>query len=143
MAQRTLSFLARYDVPPEVLWEVVTDHEGMSRWLGVPVRVVAGPAEGGVGTVRRISAGPLALDEEVVVHEPPHRMVYRVVRGAPMLRYHRAEMQVGAWGGEQSQLEWNIVLDSRFPGVAAAVAGVLGPRINRGLRSLARVLDEG
>jgi len=142
MAQRTLSFLARYDVPPEVLWGVVTDHEGMVRWLGVPVKVVAGPAEGGVGTVRRIGAGPLRIDEEVVVCEPPRRMVYRIVRGAP-LRYHRAEMQVEPWGEGGSQLEWNITLDSGVPGVAETVANVLRSRINQGLRTLASVMDEG
>lgn len=143
MAQRTLSFLARFDVPPPILWEVVTDHEGMKRWLGTPVKVVAAPVDGGVGTVRRISAGPLALDEEVLVHEPPRRMVYRIVRGMPLLRYHRGEMRVEPWGEGGSQLEWDIVLASRVPGVAEGIAAVLGSRINRGLRTLSSLLDEG
>lgn len=142
MAQRTLSFLARYDVPPDILWEVATDHEGMSRWLGVPVKVVAAPPDGGVGTVRRISAGPVSIDEEVVVHEPPRRMVYRIVRGAPMIRYHRAEVRVEPWGDGGSQLAWSIVLASSIPGVARGVGAVLSARINQGLRKLAALLEE-
>lgn len=142
MPRRTLSFLARYPVPPEILWGIVTDHEGMSRWLGADVRVVAASAEGGVGTVRRISAGPLRIDEEVVAWDPPRRMVYRIVRGLP-LRYHRGEVRVAPWGDGESELAWEITIASGIPKLADAIATLLRRRINRGLRTLREILEEG
>lgn len=142
MAHQTLSFLARYAVPPEILWQVVTDHEGMGRWLGVPVKVIAAPPGGGVGTVRRIAAGPLSIDEEVVVFEPPRRMIYRIVRGLPV-RYHRGEVRISPFRDDGSELAWEITIASGVPFLAETVSGILRRRINRGLRALRDLLDEG
>ena len=142
MSRKTLSFLARYDVPPEVLFRVVTDHDGMGRWVGTPVSVIAAPPDRGVGTVRRITAGPLRIDEEVVAWDPPRRMIYRVVRGLP-LRHHRGEVRISPWGEGGSQLAWEITIVSGAPFVAEAIASVLERTINRGLMRLAEVLTEG
>ena len=141
MSRAHLSFLARYDVPPEVLFRVATDHEGMSRWVGAPVSVIAAPKDGGVGTVRRITAGPLRIDEEVVAWDPPRRMIYRVVRGLP-LRYHRGELRVSPWGDGRSQLAWEITIASSAPFVAEGIARVLERTINTGLKKLGDVLTE-
>jgi uncharacterized protein (DUF305 family) len=37
----------------ERLWEVLTDHEGMSDWIGARVSVVAGPADGRISALFR------------------------------------------------------------------------------------------
>lgn len=142
MSQRTLSFLARYDVPPEILWGVVTDHEGMGRWMGARTHVIASPPDGGQGTVRRMKAGPFTIDEEVILYDPPRRMAYRMVRGLP-LRYHRGEVRIAPWGDGGSELSWEITVSSAIPGFTQAIATALAPRINRGLRTLAGILDEG
>ena len=141
MGRANKSFLARYDVPPDVLFGVATDHAGMGRWVGAPVKVIAAPPDGGVGTVRRISVGPLAIDEEIVLFEPPRRMIYRIVRGLP-LRYHRGEMRVSPWGDRGSQLAWEITLVSSVPFLAETIGRALERTINRGLRRLGEVLRE-
>ncbi len=141
MAQRTLSFLARYPVPPEILWGVVTDHEGMGRWLPANVKVITATPDG-VGTVRRVGVGPLSIDEEIVVLEPPRRMVYRIVRGLP-LRYHRGEVRVAPFGDGGSELAWDITIASQIPYFAQVLARALNRSINQGLRKLGQVLDEG
>lgn len=142
MGTATLSFLARYPVPPEILWQVVTDHEGMSRWAGVPVSIIAAPPDRGVGTVRRVKVGPLRLDEEVVALDPPRRMIYRMTRGLP-LRYHRGEVRVAPFGEDGSELTWEITLVSDVPFFVDATARVLRRSINRALRKLGEVLTEG
>lgn len=141
MAQQHLTLLARYDVAPEVLWQVVSDHEGMSAWAGVEVRVIAGPGDGGEGTLRRVRVLGLTIDEEIVWVTPPTdetktgRYAYRIVRGAP-LSYHRAEVTVRPWGETGSELWWEVTLDSRLPGVAAALANALRSGLNRAMESL-------
>ncbi len=123
-----------FAVPPARLWEAITDHEGMSKWAGAQVRLVArGDAEG-VGAVRRIRVGALALDEEVIYADAPRRLVYRVVRGAP-LRFHRGEMLVLP-SARGSLLRWNILLASDVPGFARVTARTLELALGRGLREL-------
>jgi hypothetical protein len=136
-----LEFLGRYDVPAEVLWSVVIDHEGMGEWLDAEVSVIAGKGDGGLGTVRRIAAGPLRIDEEVIACDPPERYVYRVIRGLP-LRYHQGEVRVVAVGEAESELHWTITVGSGVPGFAEAVDLTLKPAINRGLRRLPALLSK-
>jgi uncharacterized protein YndB with AHSA1/START domain len=140
MAQRILSFLARFSVPPERLFEVLADHEGMRSWTGADVTVIAGPGDGGLGTMRRVKIGPLTIDEEVVFFDPPHRFIYRIVRGLPV-KYHQGEVRVSPWGDGGSELHWDITLVSSIPGVVPAIAATLGPGLNRALRKLATELE--
>jgi len=140
MSQQTLSFLARYEVAPEALWAVVVDHEGMGDWLDANISVIAGPGDGGVGTVRRIKSGPLTIDEEVTVCDPPRRMVYRIVRGLPLLRYHQGEVRVSPWGDSGSELSWSITVSSAVPFFTEALGAVLRRSLNHGLDQLGQRL---
>ncbi len=136
MPQSRATFVESFAVPPETLWDVLSDHEGMSDWIGARVSVVTGPPDGGVGTVRRVHARGLAIDEEVTYADPPRRMVYRIVRGAPGVRFHRGEVLVEPWGKTGSQLTWDIIIDSPLPGLAPLMVGVLRPAIRAGLAKL-------
>lgn len=143
MGQARATFVESFAVPPERLFEVLSDHEGMSEWIGARVSVVAGPPDGGVGTVRRVRARGLAIDEEVTYSDPPRRMVYRIVRGLPVVRFHRGEILVEPWGRTGSQLTWDILVDSAVPGAARAIVAVLRPAIRAGLSRLrARLADD-
>lgn len=140
MSTQTLSFLARYAVPAEVLWSVLIDHERMGEWVDAKVSVIAGAGDGGVGTVRRVEIGPLSIDEEVIACDPPHRFVYRVTRGLPV-RHHQGEVRVEAVSDEESELHWTITLGSGVPFFAETLALPLRAGINRGLKELPAVLS--
>lgn len=143
MGQARITITESYAVPPERLWAVLADHEGMSDWIGARVTVVAGPGDGGVGTVRRVHARGLAIDEEVTYADPPRRMVYRIVRGLPVIRFHRGEILISPWGKTGAELRWDIVLESPIPGIAAAIRAVLEPGLRAGLRNLRLRLASG
>lgn len=136
MTQARATLVESFGVPPEPLFDALRDHEGMSDWVGARVNVVAGPPDGGVGTVRRVHARGLSFDEEVTYCDAPRRMVYRVVRGLPGLRFHRGEILVEPWGRTGSQLTWDIVMDWPVPGAARAVVAALQPSLRRGLFEL-------
>lgn len=123
-----------FNVPPARLWEAITDHEGMSKWTGSKVRVIARGDSTGVGVVRRVRIGALAIDEEVIYADAPRRLVYRIVRGAPV-SFHRGEMIVTPTD-HGSHLSWKILLASSVPGFARATAGTLGLALGRGVREL-------
>lgn len=136
MSQARATLVESFAVSPARLWEALTDHEGMSDWLGLRVTVVNGPRDGGVGTVRRMHARGLAFDEEVTYADPPRRMVYRIVRGVPVLRFHRGEILIEPWGQTGARLTWDILVDSAIPGVATLIARGLEPAIRQGLTKL-------
>jgi uncharacterized protein YndB with AHSA1/START domain len=140
VSQAHVTLEESFPVPPEVLFAAMADHEGMGRWTGADVRVIEGPADGGVGTVRRITNGPLSFDETVTYFDPPRRMVYRVTRGLPIVRFHRGEVLVAPWGKTGSTLRWDIRIDSRIPGVAALLTRVLGRALRDGLGHLRQEL---
>lgn len=123
-----------FAVPPARLWEALTDHEGMSKWAGARVRLIARGDADGVGAVRRIRMGALAIDEEVIYADAPRRLVYRIVRGVPV-SFHRGEMLVSPTE-RGSALTWKIMLASDVPGLARVTARTLEAALGRGLREL-------
>ena len=144
MTQQRLVFEQELGVDADRVWDAINDHEGMSRWLDARVSVLARREGTGVGTVRRIRARGIVIDEEVVYCDAPGdgrpgRLVYRIVRGAPF-RFHRGEMLVERVAAGRSRLTWDIVLASGIPGVARLGALALRPALRDGLRKLDRLL---
>ena len=78
----------RFTAAVDVVWEKVSDHCGMRRWLvpGMSVRLQreGDPAPNGKGAVRVIEGAGVRAVEEVVEFEPPNRMVYVVLSGFPI-----------------------------------------------------------
>ena len=125
-----------FSAPPEKVFQALSDNERMGSWLGARITVPI-PVEGGaVGTVRRIHAGLIHIDEKILEHQPPHRIVYRIINRVPAVRDHRGEIRIvpGAAGG--STVRWSIYLDSPLPGVAALITRVLRVAIRAGLARL-------
>ena len=123
-----------FAVPPERLWEAITDHEGMSKWAGAPVRLIARGDAHGVGALRRIRMGATSIDEEVIYADAPRRLVYRIVRGLPV-SFHRGEMLVVPTE-RGSKLTWKIMLASSVPGLARLTVRALDTALRPSLRTL-------
>lgn len=146
MSQHRLVLEQEIAATPEAVWAAITDHEGMSRWLDARVTVLARREGTGVGTVRRIRArGVLVLDEEIVyadapVEGRPGRLVYRIVRGAPV-SFHRGEMLVEPAGEGRTRLTWDVVMASPVPGLARLALLGLRPALRGGLRKLSAQLS--
>ncbi len=85
MASFTL--VREVSAPPEVVFDVLTDHRRYAEITPLRRSVLARegePAPNGVGAIRALhSIGP-PLREEVIVYEPPSRFSYRLLSGAPV-----------------------------------------------------------
>src|SRR5258705_10505009 len=71
---------------PEKVFAFYTDHVGWERWAGVKevvLRQTGDPPPNGLGAIRVIRARGMAFEEEITAFEPPRRMGYRLVAGAP------------------------------------------------------------
>lgn len=83
----TLDFSRTISAPPEVVFEVATDHRAMpsfTRFRGVELEREGDPAPNGLGAIRILRLVGPAVREEVVAYEPPRRFSYRMLSGAPV-----------------------------------------------------------
>ena len=122
---QTFSSSTPISAPPEIVWEVMTDHQLYSRWSPssrVDLEVEGSPYRNGVGAVRAFRTGPVSTREEVTAFDPPHRMAYRLLSAPLPIRNYRSEMVlVGSEDGASCALHW----DSWFEIVIPLTGGIL------------------
>ena len=71
---QTFSSSTPISAPPEIVWEVMTDHQLYSRWSPssrVDLEVEGSPDRNGVGAVRAFRTGPVSTREEVTPSTRP------------------------------------------------------------------------
>jgi uncharacterized protein YndB with AHSA1/START domain len=83
----SFSYVRQVAAPPEVVFDVLTDHRRYAEITPMrrsELEREGEPAPNGVGAIRVLrSIGP-PLREEVIVYEPPRRFSYRLLSGAPV-----------------------------------------------------------
>jgi uncharacterized protein YndB with AHSA1/START domain len=107
-----------FAAPIAEVWKVYTDHAGWSAWAGFSssrLEVEGAPDRNGTGAVRAFGSGRVTAFEEVLEFEPPKRMTYRVVKGAPMKNHH-GEV-VFEPEGEGTRVTWRCRFDPKVPGM--------------------------
>jgi uncharacterized protein YndB with AHSA1/START domain len=124
--------------PLEKVWALVSDHVGWQRWAGVQevvLRQQGDPAPNGLGAIRVLRRGGLAIEEEVIAFEPPARLGYRVVAGIPV-RDCEVEIRL-APAGAQTSVTWDVQFRPLVPGTGWLLARLLRPRLAAALAGLA------
>jgi catechol 2,3-dioxygenase-like lactoylglutathione lyase family enzyme/uncharacterized protein YndB with AHSA1/START domain len=115
-------------VPPDRVWEVLTDHEHMADWTPFKSsEVLIGPVEGGgVGTVRKLSGGPagLSLTETIVVAEKPYRMEY-TASGVPGTSFYHAFVTLEPTPAGGTRITWEAQFRSLLPGAGMITSATL------------------
>jgi uncharacterized protein YndB with AHSA1/START domain len=97
----TFTLEREVDAPPEVVFDVLTDHRRyaeISRLRRSALEREGEPAPNGVGAIRVLTAVGPPIREEIVVYERPHRFAYKVLSGLP-LRDHRGTVSLEPSGG--------------------------------------------
>jgi uncharacterized protein YndB with AHSA1/START domain len=106
---------------PEVVFDVLADGSRWQEWAGPAVprsSWAAGSPAGGVGAVRRLGLGPLSSREEIVEHDPPHRLAY-VLRSGEALHHYRAKVDLQAQPDGGTHIVWSGTVETPVPGLAA------------------------
>jgi len=122
----SFTFVRQIAAPPEVVFDVLTDHRGYSDLT--PVRRVelereGEPAPNGVGAIRVLHLVGPPLREEVLAYEPPSRFSYTVLSGLPV-RDHVGTVELTPHEGG-TKVVYAVRTHPTLPLVGAAVvAGV-------------------
>ena len=125
--------------PPEKVFAFYTDHVGWERWAGVRevvLRQTGDPPPNGLGAIRVIRARGRAIEEEITAFEPPRRMGYRLVAGAPV-RDHAGEVRFEP-DAAGTRVTWTVSFRPLVPGTGWLVRRML----ERGLRDVLTALAE-
>jgi uncharacterized protein YndB with AHSA1/START domain len=126
-----IHFNRQVAVPPEVVWEVLADHRGMTGWT--PVRKAelereGDPAPNGVGAIRVLHAVGPPIREEITVFEPPRLFEYKMLSGAPVRNYLGRVLLEPADAG--TEVDWTVTLTPRLPAAHLVVRQVISSLIS-------------
>ena len=138
MAQHQVHVSRDFTLPVEDVYALLSDHNRLSRVLGVPVKRIrdaVGDDVNGVGSVRLIGVAPLGIEETVTAAEPNRLIRYRISKGGAPVKNHSGELTFSKTA-EGSRVNWVIDFDSSLPVAGTVVRLALGAAINRGLRRI-------
>lgn len=142
MALHEITMDYRFECPPQLLFDRLTDHEGFGRLMGQRIeRVTTAPGEhpNGLGAVRRIYILPfLSFDETVTAFEPPSFMQYKVSRGSP-IKDHCGELRFTPEAGG-TRLHYRICFAPKLPGTGWLLALAIKAPIEKVLKTLQKTV---
>ncbi len=124
---------------PEKVFAFYVDHVGWERWAGVKevvLRQKGDPPPNGLGAIRVIRARGMAFEEEITAFEPPRRMGYRLVAGAP-IRDHAGEVRFDP-DASGTRVTWTIRFRPLVPGTGWILRRVLERELRGVLAALAQ-----
>ena len=128
--------------PPSRVWSVLSDHEGLPRWM--PVREVVrrrsgSPEPNGVGAIRTFRGMGLVVEEQITGWKPGERLEYVLTEGAPV-RDYTGEMVLESTDGS-TLVRWSVRFRPLIPGTGG-LAGARGAgRSHPGLARLKRMIE--
>jgi uncharacterized protein YndB with AHSA1/START domain len=121
----SFTFVREVAAPPEVVFDVLSDHRGFAKFTPSMRRSTlereGEPGPNGVGAIRVFTfAGPLR--EEVLTYEPPMRLSYTMLSGAP-LRDHVGTLELTP-SGTGTRFVYAVRTTPTLPLVGPAVVAV-------------------
>ncbi len=123
---------------PQVFAELA-EHENLEGALGAKITRVRDGSDGtrnGVGSTRRLKAGPLPPFEETVTEVKADELIRYEISSRSLLTGHQGVQWLSDAPGGGTHLHWEIVFGSRIPGLAAIGARGLRRTIPAALPAL-------
>jgi uncharacterized protein YndB with AHSA1/START domain len=134
----SFTFVREVAAPPEVVWDVLTDHRRYAEitpMRGSELEREGEPPPNGVGAVRVLTSVGPPLREEVLVFEPPERFSYKLLSGAPV-RDHVGTVKLAATEGG-TEITYAVRTMPTLPVGGFAVVGVVKQAIKALLSGIA------
>ena len=120
----SFTYTRQVAAPPEVVFDVLTDHRRYSEITGLRKSVLereGEPAPDGVGAIRKLSAAGPPLREEVLAYEPSSRFSYKLLSGLPV-RDHVGTVELTPQAGG-TRVVYAVRTTPTVPLVGSAIIG--------------------
>ena len=123
MGKHSYDIEAVSTAPIELVFEVIADAPGWSRWntsIGRASWEVEGdPAPWGIGAVRALGAksGPLSRERIVEFNAPTHQ-AYEIVSGPMPVKGYRADVRLTSTPEGGTHISWKGSWTTRVPGIS-------------------------
>lgn len=136
----TIEFSRTIAAPQETVFEVLSDHRGYADIIST-IRKVELEREGepppdGVGAVRAIHAVGPPIREEIIAHEAPRRLGYRMLSGAP-LKDHVGTVALSE-EGNGTRIDWTLETTPTVPIGGSVLVKVVEQVINQMIKGIAK-----
>jgi uncharacterized protein YndB with AHSA1/START domain len=122
----TLDFSRTVAAPVETVWEVVADLRGMSnftRFRRIELEREGDPPPNGLGAIRVMHLLGPPVREEIVAFEPPRRLSYRMLSGAPV-KDHVGTIELEP-AGDGTRMSYVLHTTPKVPGSGLLVVPVM------------------
>lgn len=141
--KETIHLLQDFDVPVDRVFSFFTDHERLSKIVPASVKRIQfgeDPKDANSkGSVRRIIAFPIIIEETVTQYEPNQFMAYTITYGFG-LKNHLGTLRFTPLGERRSRLEYKIEFEPVIPFSGFLIKNLLQKVIGDGVREAARKL---
>jgi hypothetical protein len=141
--RETIHLLQDFDVSAERAFSFFSDHERLAKIYPAAVKRIQfgeDPRDANSkGSVRRIIAFPLMIEETVTAYEPPYFQEYKITHGFG-LNNHVGTMRFTDLGENKCRLEYKIEFEPVIPLSGFVIKNLLQKVIGDGVREAARKL---
>lgn len=141
---RTVEARRTMKASPERVFEVLSDHEGYTRFPGVrgATLVRAGATDrNGVGAVRRIAVGPAWFEEEIVSFARPVSFEYKIIRARPPIEHEQGRVTVTPVDGG-CEVVWTTRFAVKLPLIGGLVTAIAARQMASDFAKALRTAEE-
>ncbi len=138
---RTFHIVKAVAAPPAIVWSVLADYPGMTKWAGARTVGIERPGTdvpNGVGTIRALKSWHGTIREEITGFEPERQMSYKGLSGVPARGYRGVIELRGR--GDATQLSWTVSFQPR-KFTAAIVSFVIKRMVSTGIDRFVEVVE--
>jgi hypothetical protein len=140
MATYALEVEGSFDLPQERVFALFADHKRLGQLLGAPMKRIRDSDQAdpnGLGSVRKIGIGPLALEETVTYFELDTLIEYSITSISPV-RNHFGRIRFGQANGK-TQVYYSIQFDEVVPFTGKLVKNALEQAIQKGMKRVPKL----
>lgn len=133
MSQHTITLGHHFRAPIEKVFDALADHERFGQiWPGKTTRIRDGKdSANGLGSVRKVQAGVVSLEETTVTLEKPNLIEYTITKGTP-LRNHLGRIELST-DDSGTRMHYVIRYECRFAFLGRAIKKKLEKDFYRGI----------
>lgn len=127
------------------VFERLTDHANYNRFPGISHSELlrAGkPNPNGVGACRKIKAGPITFEEDIVGYDPPKLLEYRVVKSSPIQIDHRLGTVKLVKQGNRTKVNWVSEFEIQIPIIGKIIEKIAGYQFTKAFSNLLKSIEK-